>query len=484
MQIIFPRPFAIAIDDLGWINGQNDGEGGYGPYRLGMNRNITLKDYEAVVDLAQKAGVRLQGLFILSEMDRENFLGAYPTTTHMREKWNNDALISDLQLDIMEFVKKEAAHLEFGLHGVGHEFWPEAGKRRRAEWYNTVDHHPWPEEEIRIHVECYIRILKQYGLSQDNGHSFPESFVPCAYSYHWDPEGPYSSGSILSDYGVRYANTDFTQIPECNPPAEPNGGGFDHRVHVMNRYNYGNLWYEMGKLPTTPLEAQPTDYIETHWPNLLAAEGQSQKDITQRWADYYQAVQATRDRYCAKNTAQMHSQWLYNTYTKVTERSIGVVQIDNTRMPDHVYRGYFPANMVLKVPLKPGEHVSAATIDGAPIPAYIEHEGYGHLYLPQLLQKTYELRYETGTTPLQQVIWHEDTCTIFELTVREALTKIDLCLYGTQELKLRSSREPEQVESNNPAISILRWEMQGDMLVIKAKAHDIQGEIGAIMVEY
>lgn len=484
MSIIFPRPFAIAIDDLGWIQGRNEGEEGYGPYRLGMDRDITLKDYEAVANLAKKAGVRLQGLFILSELDRENFLGAYPTTTHLREKWYNTPNISDLQVDLMEYVKREAAHIEFGLHGVGHEYWPETGKRRRAEWYNTIDHHPWPETEIRNHVECFVRIMKQYGLSKDNGHSFPESFVPCAYSYHWDPDGPYSTGSILSDYGVRFANTDFTQIPECNPPQEPNGGGFDHRVHVMNRYNYGNLWYEMGKAPEVPLSEQPTDYIETHWPNLLADADRTQQEVTQMWADYYQSVQGSADRYCAKNTAQMHSQWLYNRYTSVQELSPGQVQIDNTRMPDHVYRGYFPTNLVLKIPLKPGEHISAATINGQPIPAYLEDQGYGMLYLPQLLQKRYELRYETGNSLPQDVVWHEGTANIFEVTQKHEETKIDLCLYGAQEVLLITEREPDRVTSNNPTITILNWSMEGNKLRIRARAHDIQGEIGSIKVIY
>ena len=104
MSIRFPRPFAIAIDDLGWINGQDDGADGYGPYRLGLDRQMTMADYEAVVNLAKRTGVRLQGLFILGEMDRENFLDQHPTTTHMRGKWDNTENISDLQIEMMEMM--------------------------------------------------------------------------------------------------------------------------------------------------------------------------------------------------------------------------------------------------------------------------------------------------------------------------------------------------------------------------------------------
>lgn len=483
-KIIFPRPFAIAIDDLGWMRGKNEGEDGYGPYRTGMQRDMTLNDYKAVVDIARQTGVRLQGLFILGEMDRENFLGAYPTTTHLREKWDNALNIADLQVEMMEYVKKQAAHLEFGLHGVGHEFWPEEGKRRRAEWYNTVDDHPWPEEEIRIHLDCFVRIMKQYGIGKEYGHSFPESFVPCAYSYYWNPNGDYSLGKVLSDYGVKYANTDFSQIPECNPPVEPNGGGFDHQVHVMNRYNYGNLWSDNATLPTIPPEEQPTDYIETHWPNLLAHNESMQEEVTTQWVDYFKSIQRIDDRYCAKNTAQMHSQWLYNKYTSVTETAPGRVEIDNTLMPENVYRGHFPSNLVLKIPLEKGHHIASAKLNGATIPAYVEDQGYGFLYLPQLMDEKYSLEYEMGENPLQNAVWHDGTANIFEVSKKDHEFKVDLCLYGAQTLRFVNPTTPEDVVSNNPGIKVLGWELKNDQLNIRLVAHDIQGEIGSIHIIY
>jgi hypothetical protein len=483
VSILFPRPFAIAIDDLGWINGHDEGEGGYGPFRLGMDRMMTMADYDAVINLAKRAGVRLQGLFILSEMDRENFLGQYPTTTHMRGKWDNSQNISDLQVEMMEYVKSQSAHLEFGLHGVGHEFWPEDGKRKRAEWYNTDDHLPWPEDDIRNHVECFIQLMKQYGISREYGHSFPESFVPCAYSYHWDPTGPYSSGSILSDYGVRYANTDFSQILESNPPLEA-GGGYDHLVHVMNRYNYGNLWFEIGKTPTTPLEKQETDYIETHWPNLLGHDADDHIRVTDMWVDYYQKVQQNPERYCAKNTAQMHAQWLYNRHTIVRETEPGIVEIDNRAMPSSIYRGLFPGNMVLKVALNKGEHISKATLDGKTIPAYYEDQGYGFIYLPQLLRKRYTLTYTIGKDLIKETIWHDNTSNILEITVEEGQVKIDIILYGKQSIRYISDIEPKHITSNNPGIRINEWSIQDNMLSIEAEAHDMQGEIGSIRIVY
>ncbi len=483
-MIIFPRPFAIAIDDLGWMQGPNDGKDGYGPFRTGIDRKMNLQDYQAVIDLAKKVGIRLQGLFILGELDRENILGAFPTTTYQRELWDNSENISDLQVEMMELVKRESAFLEFSLHGVGHEFWPEDGVRRRAEWYNTEDNHPWPEKEIRQHVECFIAIMKQYGISKENGHSFPESFVPCAYSYYWNPNGPYSLGSVLSEYGVKYANTDFREIQECNPPEGEWSAGFDHGVHVMNRYNYGNLWDDEGQLPTLPLEDHRTEFIETHWPNLLASNEQNQEEVTNTWVAYYHQVQRASERYCSKNTSQHHSQWLYNKYTHIKEVIPGVVSLDNTQMPAEAFKEFFPGNLVLKIKLPNGQHISEAEIDGETVPGYFEDQGFGFIYLPPLLPRKHELTYAIGSFILPNVIWHDGTSNVFEVRNEENLMKITLCLYGRQTLKINTNRLPNMIQSNNPGISILDWEAHGDLLHVDLEGHDLQGESGVIEISF
>lgn len=481
-KVSFPRPFAIAIDDLGWINGSNDGEDGYGPYRLGINRKMQVTDYEAVVSMAQKLGVRLQGLFIMGEMDRENFLGQFPKATHMRKHWDNSENISDLQLEIMEYVKSQAAHLEFGLHGVGHEFWPEPGKRNRAEWYNTDDHCPWPEEDIRNHTDCFVRILDQYDINAQNGHSFPESFVPCAYSYYWNPEGNYSLGSVLSGYGVKYANTDFSQIPECNPPKEDCGNGFDHGVHVINRYNYGNLWYELGKVPTTSPTHLKTDFIETHWPNLLAQDYFLQESITNQWLKYYRQVERDTDRYIAKNTAQVHAQSLFKKYTVLSMKSEGCLEIDNTSMPDEAMKLSVLGNLVLKVRLN-GQHVSSARLDNRTIPAYIEDGDYGYIYLPTLERAKHKLLLDFGEM-IDNVVWHDTTANIYNLHISEQEIKVDLRLYGTQTISILCAKKPHKVKVNNECIKVLQINSDEEKIAIKLSAQDIQGETGTLTVSF
>src|SRR5688572_17004603 len=96
--IEFPRAFAFAIDDLGWNEGSSlVMNTPSGPFRAGVKRSFDIRDYQSIVDVGKAVGVRVQCLFILSEMDRHNILANHPTATWMREKWNNDARLSDQQ---------------------------------------------------------------------------------------------------------------------------------------------------------------------------------------------------------------------------------------------------------------------------------------------------------------------------------------------------------------------------------------------------
>jgi hypothetical protein len=483
-RITFPRAFAFAIDDLGWNDGSDLSENATpGPYRCGVKRKFDLNDYKHVVEVGKRVGARIQCLFILSEMDRENVLAKFPTTTYQRENWVNSARVSEEQIEIMNYVREQAAYMEFGLHGTGHEYWAPGEPQKRAEWYNLNDKEPWPEESLREHIQCFKDIMAQYGFSPENGHSFPESFVPCAYSYYWNPTGAYSLGKLLTEAGVKYANTDFSQIPELNPPSDLNGGGFDFGTHVINRINYGNLWYELATLPRVALNEQHTDIIESHWPNWLAQDDFLQPQITEQWTSFYRDAQMSDDRYIAKNTEQLHSQWLYNKYTLVTEKEQGFVDIDNTQMPDEAYQHDILGTMVLKVKLGENEHIAAAELDGEGIPAYFEDEGWGFLYLPRLEKKEYRLKYRIGKNTMPLYVIHEGTSNIYGLRQQEGSIIVDLKVYGTQTIKIKCGK-PRQVISATAGVQVEGYQYDDEQTILKVvlKASDFQGKRGEIRV--
>lgn len=483
--IVFPRAFAFAIDDMGWNIGNDDGDvDGVGPYRIGVDRKMDIANYKAIVEVGKTVGVRVQGLFVMGEMDRENILGAFPSTTQQGANWDNSNNVCQEQIDIMDYVRENAAYLEFGLHGVGHEYWVD-GEKKRAEWYCTQDDHPWTEQSSKEHVQCFKDIMAQYGLSEAEGHSFPESFVPCAYGYYWNPEGEYSTGSIVAEAGVKYVNTLFDYIRELNPPEGANGGGFDQGVLVINRINYGNPWYELSSLPTVDLAEQESDFIETHWSNWLAQDDFLQSSTIQKFIEYYQMVQAAEDRYVAKNTEQLHAQWLYNKYTKVTESKTGVVGIDNSAMPEEYYANELLGNMVLKVKLSEGQHVSSATLNKKPIACYFEEAGYGYIYLPVLEKRQYELKYEISEGTLPFVVYNSGTYNVYSVSESKKEKSIELRVYGTQDVKIQCLN-PSSVVSDNADLKILKttYDAARNILVVQLRAHDMQGETGLMRLVY
>lgn len=485
-SFVLPRPFAFAIDDMGWLDGRSGAiDGEQGPYRLGIERRMTINDYLAVIDVGKAVGVRIQGLFILCEMDRENVCAEFPTTTMQGLAWDNARNIGDLQRDIMRLLDENAAYLEFGLHGIGHEFWPKPGKRVRSEWYDIQGDKPWPEESLRGHLECFRKILAQYGTGKDSAHSFPKSFVPCAYGYYWNPSGDYSLGKLLAENGVKYANTLFAEIGELNPPSGDNGGGFDHGVHVVNRLNYGNEWFAYASLPTVPIQDQTSDMAETHWANWLASDPADQLSVTARFIEYYRGVQRSANRYAAKNTAQFHSQWLYCQFALVDILPDGTVRIDNTRMPAEAYESGIAGNLALKVALAPGIHVSAASIesDGATLfpAAYFEDEGFGFVYLPPLERRVYLMKCEFSQSMPTGCVWNDGTYSALQCRSCGGTITVELELYGTQTVKVLCP-EPAAVEAKEGKLSVRRWRYDEEkaLLEIDIAAPDMQGSRGSI----
>lgn len=481
---LFQKPFQVAIDDLGWIQGSSLGDEN-GPWRAGVKRIIDVKDYQALVDIGKAAGTRMQGLFILSEFDRLGVIRNYPHMTYQQDRWDNSANIGPLQIQIMDFVKNNADYLEFGYHGVGHEFWDENGRRTRAEYYNTDENSARPKELMELNLDVFENIMAQYGLSRKDGHSFPEVFVPPAYGYYWNPDSDYSTGSIMAARGLKYVNTNFAYISELNPPGE-GSGGFDNGVLVVDRQNFGNPWYEYASLPRTPIGTYSTETIETHFPNLLAQDDFLQADITREWVDFYAEVQRHSENYVAKNTEQFYSQWLYRRYTKVTEDRVGEIKINNTSMPDLVYERDMLGNMVITVPLKSGEHVSSATINNQPISGYFEAEGYGFIYLPRLDKKDYTLKYTKGNSLPSNVVWNDGTYNVYEVQQARNRISLEVKMYGTQEVKFKSTRAARRISSDNPRLRVISstFDAGKNEIVITVHGHDIQGEKGKITLEY
>src|SRR5690625_3819083 len=493
--LIFPRAFGIAVNQVGYMYGDNlSGDDGVdlsgarnGAFRAGIRRNFDVRDYHPFVEVGQAVGVRFMTLFVLADMDRLNIVAEYPTATEAGADFDNSDIIGPDQIEIMDFVTSNAAHIELGVTGVGHEYW-ENGLRTRSEWYNVQAKEARPESEMRGRMELIGRILAQYGISPERGHSFPESMS--AYGYHWNPGGEVSTGRFWSESGVKYGNTKFRVSPHMDWP-EAGTGGFDHGVLVFDRFDYGNYWHVYADLPDLPDEPEQvellyeTDLIESHWANWLAPDDFLQPALNEEWIDYFSAIQAHPNHYLAKNTEQLYSQWRYRRHTSVSETAPGTGRIDNRGMADEAYASGIVSNLVLAVPLGAGQHVSAATLDGESVSGYFEEAGFGYIYLPPLEKRVYRLNWEIGSHPLPMSVNNSGTYNVYRVTDTGDRLSFELKMYGTQTVEVRTP-EPSDIRTDNEHLEILStaYDRESEMLSLEIRGRDIQGETGTVTLSY
>jgi len=479
-RIIFPRGVSVNIGQVGWMGGSSLEETD-GPWRAGIRRDFDVRDYQPMAEVGKELGMRFMSLFILGEFDRLNILGEYPTSNPDGENWDNSEYIGPTQIEIMDYVKSNAANIEFGITGVLHEYW-EDGVKSRAEWFNVEKQEPRDEAIIRNNVVLLKRLMAQYGISPENGHSFPESFI--SYGFYFNPGAEYSLGRVLSDNGVKYANTPYATIRGLNHPPLLDGG-FDNGVLLLDRHNHGNLWYEYAKLPDSIPSGIQTVVVESHWANWLAYDDHLQPALNKRWVDYLRSIQADKDHYLSKNTEQLYSQWLYKKYTKVSETTSGKVNIDNRSMIDDAYEYNLLGNMVLSVQLNQGEHISSAVIDGKPIAAYYEAEGFGYIYLPPLDKKNYTLEYTVGKNRMDRFINNTGTYNVYKVTENKSTLEIDLKMYGEQVVEIYTTK-PASISSSNEFLKVkdYRYDEEQNIVYLTLNGRNIQGERGSIILKY
>lgn len=479
-RIIFPRGVSVNVGQVGWMGGSSREETD-GPWRAGIRRDFDVRDYKPIVEVGEALGIRFMTLFILGEFDRLNILREYPTSNPKGANWDNTEYIGPTQIQIMDYVKASAANMEFGITGVLHEYW-EDGVKSRAEWFNAEKQKPRDEKIVRNNVDLLKRLMAQYGISAEYGHSFPESFI--SYGFYYNPGAEYSLGRVLSENGVKYANTPFHTIHGLDHPPLLDGG-IDNGVLLLDRFNHGNLWYEYATPPKLGPDSIQTVVVESHWANWLAYDDHLQQKLTNRWKEYLRNIQAHPNHYLAKNTEQLYSQWLYKKYTKVEERQAGRVVIDNRAMIEDAYTYDLLGNMVLAVKLDEGEHVSTASINGQSVAAYYEAEGYGYIYLPRLERGEYTVEYTTGSQRLRHVVYNSGTYNVYDIVRESSSLAVDLKMYGEQILELYTDK-PVSVQSANEHLQVqsVRYDAEKKVAYITIRGRDMQGERGIINVTF
>src|SRR5690606_27736365 len=103
-------------------------------------------------------------------------------------------------------------------------------------------------------------------------------------------------------------------------------------------------------------------------------------------------------------------------------------------------------NMVLKIRLDEGQHVSSASLLDDQIACYFEDEGYAFIYLPPLEKRKYTFVYALGNGKMPAHIFNDGTYNVYAFGVNDNSIKARIKVYGTQTIRIRCPR-PLQVLS-------------------------------------
>ncbi len=461
---VIPTPLSVGIDDVGWKRGWSTSETG-GPWRGGMpeGRWMVWEDYEVLVYVAEAVKTRLQCLFVMCEFDRSNICADYPTTTQEGSLWNNSMLVSDDDFAIMNYIKDNAAHIEFGLHGVGHEHWEQRGRTRartRAEFANGNS--PWQWSDVWGHMECFQRLIDQYSIS------FPKSFVAPAHCYYYNPTDPQDTGALMHIWGLKYADHTATYLT-------------DNGLMVLAR-----IFHVGWSTPSIAPGTIPSGYYYegAHWTNFVEIDPSMNHKAGDKWITWFNQIKDLPNRYLPRNTSQLFSQYLYQHYSTINIDG-GFVEIDNTQMPGWVYDLDLLGNLVLKLPLEVGTHVSWASLDGDNIACYYEDRGFGFIVLPKLNKSYYTLTYRISTSEIPNYVLNEGTYNVMNFETAVDSATVSLEMYGTQDVEIKLHMfEPAEVQSNMASLIInsSHWDRLTHTLIMNLTATDVQGVKGDITI--
>jgi len=307
LDVTIPMPIQVVIDDVGWWSGK-DGHELQEPYRTGINRNHVPSDYQAIVDLGKKLGVRPQAATILCEWDRENILRKLPTSTWMREKWDNSKWVGPWLDEAAAIIRENQNHYELTMHGVGHEYWQDENATR-AEWADRSGVMR-PLDQVELHLDYFGKLIDQNQLG-----SFPTSFVPTAFLHGFGLTGPHkvSMAQVLKKRGINYINTPFNNMYNAEG-AQFELFGIDSGVITVDRGEDLLNWDAFGGKPSGEITG-PTCGL--HWPNMLHEDPERNSEIVDTWVNLLKPYNDKPKTLLARDSSSFRNQLVHYVCTKV-----------------------------------------------------------------------------------------------------------------------------------------------------------------------
>ena len=331
----------LVIEDVGWWDrshpvGPND------PFRSGLHRRHHPKDYAALVHLAKGLGMRPLIAFVACEWDRTNLLKQIPSATWMGSNWDNRHNVGPWLDEAAEILNANRAHLEIGLHGVGHEYW-DKGRRSRTE-FHTPEGEMRPKEHIQRHLEAFGAILEQNGLD-----AFPRAFVPPGLNHSFG-NGESGIHPLLNRFGICQVTTNLSKAKMHRPAQMPNMA-WESGVLLIERGPAPVPWHTPA---TTPEFSFDRPVLSLHWANLLHEDTRRNLEIIQNWVAFIDAGYDRLEQTLAKDTTTCWSQFAYRTLSPIRRsgQAFGIDLSQLRRLPQKAIQPFFYLNVRSRKPMR------------------------------------------------------------------------------------------------------------------------------------
>ena len=311
ISITIPMPLLISIEDVGWWKGK-DGSAFNEPFRTGMPRDHVPEDYMALAALGQKLDMKLLAGFVLCEWDRHDILRKLPSSTWMGEEWKISYTNLEQKIRAAEIIKNAENYIEFGLHGLGHEFWDQ-GVMQRSEFHDA-DCNMRDPDEIRNHLSCFFNIMDQYEFG-----SRPGIFIPPALKHSFgDPDNGIQK--ILGEFGIEYVTLMFSKAKLFSKP-QTGKIAWENNVLLVERGESEILWNRVAAEPEFKFD-RPV--IALHWANILHSDPGENHRVIQKWADYLNKGSEKKGVLLARDSGACFTQYCHHIMSEIKRIDDGI----------------------------------------------------------------------------------------------------------------------------------------------------------------
>lgn len=272
---LIPRPMQLVIDDMGWMNSEDDRKGG-GPSRTAMPRRHVAEDIRAINRLGEAIGQKINCAFVIGEWDPDNRLRLVPHLSKYGDNWDNASYLDRAEMSRFVEAINDSPYIDIALHGLLHGYYMEGTDNHDASdycYFIDKKFYPVPEAEIRTRVEKFLEILDYYGIN-----ARVMSFVPPSFKYKL-----FGISKILSDYGIKYVSTIFRTMEkeEEMPEIACVEGEVITVDRNMNIYPWDACDCSYDDLPAIK------GILGTHWPNFLHPDPKRNGEVIDRAIKYF-----------------------------------------------------------------------------------------------------------------------------------------------------------------------------------------------------